>query len=242
MRQILAVCTAFFMAAAGTIAVQGQSAAQKTVWDGVYSAEQASRGATTYAATCANCHGANLEGANGKPLSGDAFMRDFQQRTVEYLFTFIRKNMPNNAARGTLDATTALDLSAFILSKNDFPAGTSPLTEENGAGVQIIPKGGAKELPASTGARVIGCLTKAGSGWTVTNGTVPERFDPAASGVTPADATRALGDRSYPLLFVITRLDRLAGHRVLVKGLLAGEGGSEGINVTEVANVADTCP
>jgi mono/diheme cytochrome c family protein len=241
MRQILAVSVALFVAVAGSALGMAQEPAKKTIWDGaLYTQEQAARGASTFAATCSNCHGANLQGNNAKALVGDQFFRDFQQRTVEYLLTFISKNMPNNAP-GTLDATTYLDLTAFILSRNDVPAGTAPFTATSGVGIEILPKGGAlKELADKTLARVVGCLTKGGSGWIVANATAPERAD--NSGAVASDATRTLGERSYQLLFVLTRLDRMAGHRVFVKGLLVGEGGADGINVTEVGSVATTCP
>ena len=44
------------------------------------------------------------------------------------------------------------------------------------------------------------------------------------------------------LKFVVTKLDALAGSRVAVNGLLIGEGGVDGINVTTVNRVAPKCP
>jgi hypothetical protein len=44
------------------------------------------------------------------------------------------------------------------------------------------------------------------------------------------------------LKFVVTKLDGLAGSRVAVSGLLIGEGGVDGINVTTVNRVAPKCP
>jgi mono/diheme cytochrome c family protein len=43
----------------------------KTVWDGVFSADQAARGRLAFSGECAECHGGNLEGGEGKALSGD---------------------------------------------------------------------------------------------------------------------------------------------------------------------------
>jgi hypothetical protein len=45
-----------------------------------------------------------------------------------------------------------------------------------------------------------------------------------------------------PLKFVVTKLDAMAGSRVAVSGLLIGEGGVDGINVTTVNRVASKCP
>lgn len=236
---LLAITALFAAAAGGALARAAQEPAKKTVWDGVFTTEQADRGATTFGITCARCHGPKLEGNNAKALTGDVFWRDFQSRTVDYLLNYMSKNMPNDAP-GTLSPVTYLELTAFILSRNEFPAGTADLTAAAAPGIEIIPKGGAKELPEKTFARVVGCLAKGGSGWIVNNATAPERVDGTAA--TPGDATRALGDRSFPLLFVITRLDRMAGHRVSVRGNLVGEGGTSGINVTEVTSVGTTCP
>ncbi|MBM3818255.1 MAG: cytochrome c [Acidimicrobiia bacterium] len=243
MKHMLVIATALFVAVSGgalTLA-RAQAPAKKTVWDGAYTKEQADRGASAFAANCTNCHGPNLEGTGRfKALVGNTFWNDFSSRSVQYVLNYISKNMPNGVNAGTLDPSTYIDLMAFILSRNDLPTGTTPLTAQNAADFEIIPKDGPRALADKTLARVVGCLAKAGSGWVVNNATAPERAD---AGAAPADlGTRALGDRSFQLLFVLTRLDRMAGHRVAVRGLLVGEDGSGGINVTEVTDAGATCP
>jgi mono/diheme cytochrome c family protein len=216
----------------------GQSPPRKTVWDGVFADHQASRGAATYVANCARCHGEQLEGNNGKPLVGDIFWRSNQARTVDYLLGYIRKNMPNGAP-GTLTDAQYVDLTAFILSRNAFPAG-SELTPESAVGVAIIQQGGSMELPPNALGRVIGCLAKTGTRqWVVNSATEPERTTEGKA--APEDVTRSLGTRSFPLLYVITPLDRFVGHRVAVRGLMVGAGGADGINVTEVESLRSTC-
>ena len=109
------------------------------------------------------------------------------------------------------------------------------------ANIQIIPKDGPGELPANTLARVVGCLApKAGADWTITNATTPQRVD--KPGAAPDDATKALGDRTVTLKFVLSRLDANVGKRVSVSGILMGAGGADGINVSMVSKVADSCP
>ena len=241
MKHILVITTALFVAVASGafVTARAQAPAKKSAWDGAYTKEQADRGATAFAANCTNCHGPMLEGRNAKALVGNTFWNDFSGRTVQYVLSYMSKNMPNNAP-GTLDPGTYLDLTAFILSRNDLPTGTTALSAQTAADFEIISKDGPKELADKTLARVVGCLTKGGSAWVVNNATAPERTDVSGA---PADlAGRALGDRSFNLLFVLTRLDRMAGHRVAVRGLLVGEGGTGGINVTEVTDVAATCP
>lgn len=235
----LLVAGALFLAAAGSVVVRAQDNQAKTVWDGVYTEAQAARATTVFGSTCANCH--TLESSGGRrPLSGDAFWEGYTLRTVGDLLTYVSKNMPNGVNAGTLPAATYNDLVALVLKSNGFPAGTTELTPESAATVQIVKKDGSSELPAGTLARVVGCLSKGGSDWVLTSATVPERVEKA--GVGAEDATRPLGTGTTPLKFVLTRLDKFVGQRVSASGLLIGPGGTEGLNVTTVNGVAAACP
>jgi hypothetical protein len=148
--------------------------------------------------------------------------------------------MPNGQG-GTLPAATYNDLVALILKSNGFPAGTTEVTPETVATVQIIPKDGPGELPSNTLVRVVGCLSpKSGSDWTLTSATTPQRIE--KTGPVPEDATRPLGDRTVTLKFVLNRLDTFVGQRMSVTGILIGAGGVNGINVATVNRVAEACP
>src|SRR6185436_1201427 len=97
-----------------------------------------------------------------------------------YLLDYVSKNMPNGTAAGTLSANTYADLVAFILSRNEIPAGATELTKDSAAGVHIIAKGGPGELPNGTLVRVVGCVVgKQGSDWVLYMATSPERPNPA---------------------------------------------------------------
>jgi len=209
----------------------------RTVWDGVYTEAQADRGMMAFGQSCAGCHALAAEGK--APLVGDAFWKSFAQKNVGDLLEFVSTYMPNGNP-GSLTEPTYRDIVALILKSNGFPAGTTELGGNASASVQIVQKDGRTELPANALARVVGCLTKNGADWVVTSATTPERAERAAS--SGEDATRPLGSRTVPLKFVITRLDALAGSRVAVSGLLIGEGGVDGINVTTVNRVAPKCP
>jgi mono/diheme cytochrome c family protein len=237
MRWIL--LTTVFLAALGQAIVSAQAKpAGRTVWDGVYTDAQADRATATFSSTCSRCHTLTADG--NRPLSGDKFWEGYTQKTVADLLAFVSKNMPNGQG-GTLPAATYNDLVALILKSNGFPAGTSELAPETVANVQIIPKDGPGELPANTLVRVVGCLApKSGSDWTVTSATDPERVE--KTGVGAEDATRPLGTRTTALKFVLTRLDTHVGKRVSVTGLLMGKGGADGINVSTVNPVGETCP
>jgi mono/diheme cytochrome c family protein len=235
---LLLLATALFLGLVGSVITAAQTPAKgPTVWDGVYTEAQAERATAIFGSNCSNCHTLTSEG--NRPLSGDKFWEGFTQKTVGDLLKFVSTSMPNNNP-GTLPAASYNDLVALILKSNGFPAGTAEVTPDAVATVQIIPKDGPGELPANTLVRVVGCLSKSGSDWVLTSATMPERVD--RTGVGPEDATRALGDRTATLKFVLTRLDPFVGQRMSVSGILLGAGGANGINVTTVSKVADTCP
>lgn len=224
-------------AATGSLATAQPSTPRRTVWDGVYTEAQAARGMVAYGQRCAGCHALATEGK--APLVGEPFWKSFAQKTVGDLFEFVRAYMPNGNP-GSLDDATYRDIVALLLKSNGFPPGMTELGANPMADAEIVPKDGSKDLPANALVRVVGCLARSGADWVVTNATIPER----AERVSPAgeDATRPLGTRTMPLKYVLTRLDALAGSRVVVNGLLIGAGGVDGINVTAVTRVAPKCP
>jgi mono/diheme cytochrome c family protein len=229
---------ALLLASMGSVLLTAQAAqAPGTVWDGIYTDAQAERATAIFGQSCSNCHTLTSEG--NRPLSGDKFWEGFTQKTVGDLLTFVSTNMPNGNP-GSLPASTYNDLVALILKSNGFPAGMAEVTPDAVAKVQIIPKDGPGELPANTLVRVVGCLARNGSDWVLTSATVPERIEKTGAG--PEDATRPLGDRTTTLKFVLTRLDSFVGHRMSVSGILLGAGGADGVNVTTVNRVAETCP
>ncbi len=217
---------------------QGAPGAARTVWDGAYTDAQASRAAAPFGQSCANCH---TLGPDGKgPLTGAPFWTGFAQKTVADLLAYVTANMPNGVSAGSLPKSTYNDLVALILKSNGFPAGSTEVSPEAAAGVQIVPKDGPGELPANTLVRMVGCLARSGGDWVLTSATAPERIE--RTGTAPGDATRPLGSRSIALKFVLTRLDSFAGQRMSVSGLLIGTGGTDGLNVTTVTRVGETCP
>jgi mono/diheme cytochrome c family protein len=219
------------------IAVAQTPPAKSTLWDGLYTDEQASRGNTVFSASCANCH--SLESQEGRPLTGKIFWDHYTQKTVGDLFTFMQKNMPNGNP-GSLSEKTYADLVAFVLKSNGVPAGTAELVPSAVAAIPIVPKDGPAELPAGALVRVVGCLAKDGADFVLKNATAPQRTD--KTGAAPDDATRALGEKSITLKFLLTKLDSDIGKRMSATGLLIGAGGSGGLNVSTVNKVADSCP
>jgi len=235
----LAAIAAFVLSTYGSppLRAQAAGASGRTVWEGIYTDAQAARATVVFNQSCANCHSLSPQG--NRSLTGDKFWEGFTQKTVGDLLSYVKTNMPNGNG-GSLSAATYNDLVALILKSNNFPAGSTELAPESIANVQIIPKDGPGELPANVLARVVGCLAKSGTDWVLTSATAPVRVERA--GVGPDDATRSLGNRTTALKFVLTRLDGFVGQRMSATGLLIGPGGADGMNVTSVNRVAESCP
>jgi S-disulfanyl-L-cysteine oxidoreductase SoxD len=116
-----------------TAAVHTQNTAAATIWDGVYSEAQASKGAEVYAAKCAACHGASLEGADvAPPLVGEQFSGTWSGTMLSDLFDRIRTTMPADAP-GTLNRQQVVDVLGHLLKSGKFPAGTAPLEPDPAA-------------------------------------------------------------------------------------------------------------
>ena len=113
---------------AATLAVRSQD---RTVWDGVYTDEQATRGEALYGEHCARCHGATLQG-NGEgaqPLNGTTFKSTWNGVSLGAMFDRVRQSMPQDKP-GTMTRQQVADLLAFILRTNKFPAGKTELARQ----------------------------------------------------------------------------------------------------------------
>jgi quinoprotein glucose dehydrogenase len=105
----------------------GLMAETRTVWDGVYTKEQAARGNQTYRRECQRCHAENLLGGeDATALLGDDFLAAWNGRTVAELYDLTRKTMPTDGP-GSLSRQAYADVVAFLLSANKFPAGAKEL-------------------------------------------------------------------------------------------------------------------
>jgi mono/diheme cytochrome c family protein len=114
----------------------------KTVWDGVYTADQAKRGRAQYNDQCSSCHGAELSGGEmAPPLAGSAFLTNWNGETAGSLEERIRTTMPQGA-EGTLSRQQVVDIIAALFAANDMPPGTAELPKETEIlkQIQITPK------------------------------------------------------------------------------------------------------
>ncbi len=103
------------------------TAAQRTVWDGIYTTEQAARGRTGYMQACASCHAEDLRGKSTAPsLVEESFAFQWGDMPVGELLERTRKLMPLDRPN-SLPLQTYRDIVAFMLESNKFPAGSKEL-------------------------------------------------------------------------------------------------------------------
>lgn len=107
---------------------------------GLYTEQQAEAGAGVYAAQCAVCHGAALEGTYEVPSLTGKFVAHWAQRPVGNLYDYLGRAMPQNAP-GSLPPEDNAALIAYILKANGYAPGPKPLLADQARlhGV-ILPK------------------------------------------------------------------------------------------------------
>lgn len=122
------------------LALAAMPAAAQTVWEGVYTAEQAERGKDLYLTDCVQCHGATLLGAeDGPAVTGENFRKAWNGRTADELVERIRTTMPADGP-GFLSRAQSTDLTAYLFSDNGFPAGETELKSSLAALKKIVIK------------------------------------------------------------------------------------------------------
>ena len=98
--------------------------------DGVYTEEQATRGAATYMKECSSCHGEGLGGDGFAPaLTGPEFLGNWNGTTVGDLFDRMRLSMPPSNP-SSVSAQSKADIVAHVLKSNKYPAGKTELVKD----------------------------------------------------------------------------------------------------------------
>ncbi len=147
MKKALPVLLPMLMA----VGMAGAAVAQdggRSVWQGIYTGEQADRGAGIYAQRCGACHGAALNGTGeAPPLVGGEFVSHWDTLTVGDLYDRVRTTMPQNDPMSMTREEYA-DVLAYMLKNNGFPAGTRELDKRSEVLATI---GITAEKPASAG-------------------------------------------------------------------------------------------
>jgi mono/diheme cytochrome c family protein len=107
----------------------GVYAADEKGW---YTADQATRGHPAYNSYCAQCHGPALNGAMGPALVGDAFINKWAHKPLTELFNYEQSKMPPTNP-GSVPEDKMWLITAYILQKNGFPAGSAALNAQTAA-------------------------------------------------------------------------------------------------------------
>lgn len=117
-------------------AVQEETAS--STLDGVFTSAQARRGRRVYNQNCASCHGQQLRGGEMAPgVAGRDFIVFWTEIPVGSLFERIRMTMPEDGP-GRLSDREYADVVAYMLDRNDYPAGETELPTDKAALDQIM--------------------------------------------------------------------------------------------------------
>ena len=115
---------------AAVLTVTAGAQAPHSTNEGVYTADQATKGEAVYKENCAACHGDNLEGSGPMPpLAGKDFLSNWQGKTVGDLFEKTQTSMPATAP-GTLTPEQTASLMAYVLAQGKYPTGATALPDK----------------------------------------------------------------------------------------------------------------
>ena len=116
----IAIALVVVVSTAALVGAAGQESA-------MYTAAQAEAGQSAYQQDCAGCHMADFSGAFEAPeLAGPNFRNAWGTQPIGELFEYIRATMPPEGA-GSLTDRTYINIIAYVLQGNGFPAGDEPL-------------------------------------------------------------------------------------------------------------------
>lgn len=137
LRVMFSVCVAALTVSISYGVVQARQV--KSIWEGAFTAEQATRGAAAYKTACSECHGGDLMGDGFAPsLAGADFQGNWNDLSVGDLFERIRVSMPPSGPSSVTPAAKA-DILAYIFAQNKYPAGKAEIEPKTEAlkGIKI---------------------------------------------------------------------------------------------------------
>jgi len=240
MRSIVVIAAALICAAA----VRAQNT-EPRIWQGVYSAAQADRGQTSFNSSCLRCHGDKLQGNTAPALSGDRFFTSWGSEPIASLFAKIRDTMPPNFGT-SIDDQVKLDIVAYILRTNGYPAGPNELTQNGSdlATAQILKKGEQALVQNFSLVQTVGCLSRGPDNtWVLTRTADPlvTRDDTPSKQALSSAGQRALGTRTFRLLSIKPfNPESHQGHKMEARGLIYNDPGDERLTLTSL-QMAGNC-
>ena len=119
-------------------AASAPDASRTSVWTGVYTEAQATRGRAGYRQACAHCHSEDLLGERAAPaLVGQPFTTRWANTTVDEILQVIRRTMPQEAP-DSLGTQGYVDIISYLLKANGAQAGAVELPAESPKLQQIV--------------------------------------------------------------------------------------------------------
>jgi mono/diheme cytochrome c family protein len=251
-RYVVATALALGWAAAVQLApaVRAQSegaAGLPRIWTGVFSAAQAQRGKATFETSCSGCHGADLAGGRGPALGGVPFRTKWNNESVARLVRLIMETMPRGDP-GSLSETAALEIVAYVLAENAFPAGASDLVmsrlEDD---VTIVPKVPVANAGVAnfTHVQAVGCLAAGpDETWRLerTGELSPAKEETVSAAELTAAKAAPSGELTVRLVSAMRFKARLQpGQRVYVKGIVNRTPRGTLLNLTALDSTGGTC-
>lgn len=103
---------------------------ERSVWDGVYTVQQAERGKITFDRACASCHGDDLRGG-GNPeltLAGPVFVSRWNGRPLSDLYLKVGREQ-GDQTKTMMRPVEINETLAYVLEANKFPAGQTGLSQ-----------------------------------------------------------------------------------------------------------------
>lgn len=113
----------------------------RTIYDGVFTEEQAAAGREHYMGTCATCHENTARGGPGAPgLIAYTLNNKYADMPLFSYFDYMRQNMPPGQPGWFVDEEYA-EIVAFLLQMHGAPAGDTalPADEEGLSAIMIVP-------------------------------------------------------------------------------------------------------
>ena len=250
MYKVLLASAALIGVTIAAVSAQQVEPPRKTVVrNPAFTAVQAERGAQAYAGNCTGCHLAGLDGssnptakARGAPLIGPRFVQDFGEAKVADLFNKMKRDMPAGKP-GSLSDQQYLDIAAYILQQNRFPAGPADLTVDSATDVWVPGAGGAEGLVDYTYVSGIGCLQRDPTGsWLLVKAQELKKTDAAATAPAPDAASSADGEYSFRLLNAYNYAPEPHNNqKTRVQGYIVRLGADIRINVQNIQNAGTAC-
>lgn len=223
---------------------------KKGTLDGVYTTAQADRGKDLFLkGRCGGCHQLDLTGDRGPALKGDSFLSHWENGPLNGLFKKISETMPPNAPNETADEAK-IDIVAYVLQSNGFPAGSQELKLDAEAldSIDIVRKGVTAGAPNFSLVQVVGCLAQGpNNAWMLTKTSEPvvTRDDVPTPARLKEAQSKALGSSTFTLISLASSFGATAhqGHKMEARGLLYRDRATDDhrLNLTSLQMLSQTC-